>query len=89
MVILTIQPTNATERWFFIAYKLENIMFGMLESLTKAAVSVAVTPVTAVIDAVMIPVDATEDGEVFQRTKNTLNNASKNFNEAVKPNSEN
>ncbi|MFW1756002.1 hypothetical protein [Acinetobacter guillouiae] len=64
-------------------------MFGMLESLTKAAVSVAVTPVTAVVDGVMIPVDATEDGEVFQRTKNTLNNASKNFNEAVKPNSEN
>ncbi|WEE38579.1 hypothetical protein [Acinetobacter sp. TAC-1] len=64
-------------------------MFGMLESLTKAAVSVAVTPVTAVVDAVMIPVDATEDGEVFQRTKNTLNNASKNFNKAVKPNSEN
>ena len=64
-------------------------MFGMLESLTKAAVSVAVTHVTAVVDAVMIPVDATEDGEVFQRTKNTLNNASKNFNEAVKPNSEN
>ena len=64
-------------------------MFGMLESLTKAVVSVAVTPVTAVVDAVMIPVDATEDGEVFQRTKNTLNNASKNFNEAVKPNSEN
>lgn len=64
-------------------------MFGMLESLTKAAVSVAVTPVTAVVDAVMIPVDATEDGKVFQRTKNTLNNASKNFNEAVKPNSEN
>ncbi|MBJ8552685.1 hypothetical protein [Acinetobacter bereziniae] len=64
-------------------------MFGMLESLTKAAVSVAVTPVTAVVDAVMIPVDATEDGEVFQRTINTLNNASKNFNEAVKPNSEN
>lgn len=64
-------------------------MFGMLESLTKAAVSVAVTPVTAVVDAVMIPVDATEDGEVFQRTKNTLNNASNNFNEAVKPNSEN
>lgn len=61
----------------------------MLESLTKAAVSVAVTPVTAVVDAVMIPVDATEDGEVFQRTINTLNNASKNFNEAVKPNSEN
>ncbi|MFW1734814.1 hypothetical protein [Acinetobacter sp. ULE_I037] len=64
-------------------------MFGMLESLTKAAVSIAVTPVTTVVDAVMIPVDATEDGEVFQRTKNTLNNASKNFNEAVKPNSEN
>ncbi|NHC02325.1 hypothetical protein G9F31_00810 [Acinetobacter sp. 187] len=61
-------------------------MFGMLESLTKSVVSVAVTPVTAVVDAVMIPVDATEDGEVFQRTKSALNNAAENFNDAVKPN---
>lgn len=60
-------------------------MFGMLESLTKATVSVAVAPVTAVVDAVMIPVDASEDGEVFQRTKSTLNNAAENFNDAVKP----
>lgn len=62
-------------------------MFGMLESLTKAAVSVAVTPITLAVDAVMIPVDATEDGEVFQRTKGKLNTAAVNFNDAVKPNS--
>ncbi|EXA60612.1 hypothetical protein ACLDYT_02560 [Acinetobacter baumannii] len=60
-------------------------MFGMLESLTKTAVSVAVAPVTAVVDAVMIPIDASEDGEIFQRTKSTLNNAAENFSDAVKP----
>ncbi len=60
-------------------------MFGMLESLTKAAVSVTVAPVTVVVDAVMIPIDASEDGEVFQRTKSTLNNAAENFSDAVKP----
>ncbi|MFW1746215.1 hypothetical protein ACNPQK_05780 [Acinetobacter guillouiae] len=54
-------------------------MFGILESLTKAAMFVAVIPVTAVVDAVLIPIDASEDGEVLQRTKNTLNNASKNL----------
>lgn len=62
-------------------------MFGMLESLTKAAVSIAVTPVTTIVDTVMIPVDASEDGEVFQRTKNALNNTAKNFEDAVKSNS--
>lgn len=63
-------------------------MFGMIESLAKAAVSVAVTPVTAVIDVAMIPIDATEDGEVFQRTKVVLDIASDNFSDAVKPNSQ-
>lgn len=62
-------------------------MFGMLESLTKAAIAVAVTPVTLAVDAVMIPIDATEDGEVFQRTQSALNSTAKNFNDAVKPNS--
>lgn len=62
-------------------------MFGMLESLTKAAVSVAVTPIAAAVDVVMIPVDASEDGEVFQRTQSALNNAAENFGDAVKPNS--
>ncbi|WP_180004044.1 MULTISPECIES: hypothetical protein [unclassified Acinetobacter] len=63
-------------------------MFGMLESLTKAAVSVAVTPVTAVVDTVMIPIDASEDGEVFQRTSAMLGNAAENMNDAIKPNSQ-
>lgn len=60
-------------------------MFGLLESLAKAAVSVAVTPVTLAVDAVMIPIDASEDGEVFERTKDALNNAAENFSDAVKP----
>lgn len=47
-------------------------MFGMLESLTKAAVSVAVAPVTAAVDAVMIPIDASEDGEVFKELNQPL-----------------
>lgn len=63
-------------------------MFGMLESLTKAAVSVAVTPITLAVDAAMIPVDATKDGEVFQRTQGALNCAAQNLNDAVKPNSQ-
>lgn len=62
-------------------------MFGMLEGLTKAAVSIAVTPVAVAVDTVMIPVDASEDGEVFQRTKSTINNAAENFSDAVKPES--
>lgn len=63
-------------------------MFGIFEDLTKAAVSAAVTPVTAVIDTVMVPVDATVDGKVYQRTQKTLDTAGKNFNNAVKPKTE-
>ncbi len=63
-------------------------MFGMLESLTKAAVSIAVTPVTVAVDTLMIPVDASEDGEVFQRTSTMLGNAAENMNDAIKPNSQ-
>lgn len=63
-------------------------MFGIFEDLTKAAVSAAVTPVTAVIDTVMVPVDATVDGKVFQRTSKAVDAAAKNFNNAVKPKEE-
>ncbi len=63
-------------------------MFGMLEDLTKAVVATAATPVTAVIDTVMVPVDATVDGKVYQRTQKAFDTAGKNFNNAVKPKDE-
>lgn len=60
-------------------------MFGMLSNLAKAAVSVAVTPVTAAVDAVMLPVDATEGEDVFKRTGAMLKNAGDCVQQAVKP----
>lgn len=60
-------------------------MFGMLESLTKAAVSVVVAPIALAVDAVMIPIDAVEGEEAFKRTKDALNCAAQNLNDAVKP----
>lgn len=63
-------------------------MFEMLESLTKAAVSVAVTPVTAAVDVVMMPIDAVSEKPLCGRTQSALNNAASNFSDAVKPNSQ-
>lgn len=62
-------------------------MFGMLESFTKAAISVAVTPVTAAVDVVMMPIDAVNEKPLCGRTQSALNSTAKNFNDAVKPNS--
>ena len=60
-------------------------MFDMLSNLTKSVVSVAVSPVTAVVDAVMLPVDACSDNDAFHRTSKVLKNAGDCFNEATKP----
>lgn len=62
-------------------------MFGMLESLTKAAVSVVVAPVTAVVDVAMMPIDAVNEKPLCGRTQSALNNTAQNFNDAVKPKS--
>lgn len=61
-------------------------MFKMLENLTKAAVSVAVTPVTLVADVAALPFDAADgDKPAFSRTGKMLVNAGKCTNEALKP----
>lgn len=60
-------------------------MFKMLENLTKAAVSVAVTPVTLVADVVALPFDAADgDKPAFSRTGKMLTNAGNCTKEAVK-----
>lgn len=60
-------------------------MFGMLTNLTKAVVSVAVTPVTLAADVAMMPFDATENKDMFSRTGDMLSNAKDCLDEAVKP----
>lgn len=60
-------------------------MFKMLENLTKAAVSVAVTPVTLAADVLAIPLDADGNKQPFNRTGAMLNNASECTKEALKP----
>jgi len=63
-------------------------MFGMLESLTKAAVSVAVTPVTAVLGVVAMPLDAVNENPLCGRTQKAASNAFKNLEDATWPRSE-
>jgi len=59
-------------------------MFGMLEKLTKAAVSVALTPVAVVVDTVMIPFDASSSNpDAYSRTANLLKNAGENVSKAI------
>lgn len=58
-------------------------MFGMLENLTKAALAVAVTPVTAAVDLLTLPVDAL-DGEAGHRTLKKLDQAGNAFDAAIK-----
>lgn len=60
-------------------------MFGILENLTKAAVSVAVSPLAAVVDTVRLPHDALEDDGPYQNTRKALNNAVENIQKAMKP----
>lgn len=62
-------------------------MFKMLGNLTKAAVSVAVAVPAAAVDVLMIPVDSTNDRDVFGRSGALLKNAGQCVEEAVKPES--
>lgn len=57
----------------------------MLKRLTKAAVAVALSPVAAVADAVMMPDDAAEDREFAPRTSALLRAAGENIKRAVDP----
>lgn len=57
----------------------------MFKNLLKATVAVAVTPLTAFADAVMLIDDATEDREFAPRTSKALRQAGRAFDEAMKP----
>ena len=57
----------------------------MLTNLLKAAVSVAVAPVAAVVDVVALPSDALDGKDAFSRTGALLDNAGHCVAEAVKP----
>ena len=46
-------------------------MFGILTSLTKAVVAVALTPVAIAVDIVTLPFDA-DGGDAFSRTEAML-----------------
>jgi uncharacterized protein YgiB involved in biofilm formation len=60
-------------------------MFNMLGNLTKAAVSVALTPVALAVDVVMIPQSCADLDGPFDRTAALLKNAAECVEEAVKP----
>lgn len=60
-------------------------MFKMIENLSKAAVSVAVTPVTLIADTVAVSIDADGNKPAFHRTANMLSNAGECTKEALKP----
>ena len=62
-------------------------MFIMLGNLTKAAISVAVTPITVVADVVMLIPDSEDRSKPmpFSRTGKMLKNAGDNLDTAVDP----
>lgn len=60
-------------------------MFGLLSGLTKAAVSVALTPVALVVDVVTLPASAEDYRKgPFDNTAALLKNAGKQVGEAIK-----
>lgn len=60
-------------------------MFGMLESLTKAAVGVVVTPVALVADTVAIIPDSVDGKDPFTRTGHVLDTIGENVKNAIEP----
>lgn len=62
-------------------------MFRMLSNLTKAAVSVVVTPAAVVADVLTLPASAYANRPPFERTEALLKNAGQCVSEAVKPES--
>lgn len=64
-------------------------MFKMLGNLAKATVSVALTPVAAAVDVVMIIPDSCDgDREMFSRTGGLMKNAGECIEESLKPDKE-
>lgn len=57
----------------------------MLKQLMKATVAVALAPVAAVADVVMMPHDAAEDREFAPRASELLRAAGENVLQAVEP----
>ena len=60
-------------------------MFSMVRNLTKAAISVVVTPVAAVVDVLTLPASAEYNKPPFGLTEALLKNTSKCVKEAVTP----
>jgi hypothetical protein len=60
-------------------------MLKMIGNLTKAAIAVAVTPVTIVADVVMMPHDAFEDEKFANRTAKKIKQAGAAFDAALTP----
>jgi hypothetical protein len=59
-------------------------MFGLIESLAKAAVAVVVTPVALVADIVSLPASAESNEHPFKNTGKALSAVEKNLTDAVK-----
>ena len=60
-------------------------MLKMLSNLTKAAVSVAVTPAAVIADVLTLPASAHDNTAPFRRTAQLLNNAGVCVQKAVEP----
>ena len=58
-------------------------MFGILTSLTKAVVAVALTPVAIAVDIVTLPFDA-DGGDAFSRTEAMLEAVGDNISDTLK-----
>lgn len=59
----------------------------MLGNLIRAAVSVALTPVAVVADALTLPATAERSSHPFGRTEWLLKNAGQNVKQALRPKS--
>jgi hypothetical protein len=57
----------------------------MLTNLLKATIGVALLPVTATVDLLMMPSDASEDKDFAPRTNNVIEDIKANVKEAIKP----
>lgn len=62
-------------------------MFGMFESLAKAAVGVVTVPVNLVVDVVTLPSTAFDGKGPFDRTGGAIGDVVQNLKDATTPNS--
>ena len=60
-------------------------MFSMIRNLTRATISVAVTPIAVVVDVLTLPASAEYNKPPFGLTEALLKNAGKCVKEAVTP----